>query len=143
MEPTLEGKWIGPMHPEIVRDQPGRCPICGMELVKAESLGYAPADVQHAPMVVPATAPLITGERAVVYVRVPDREQPTFEGRVVELGPRAGEYYVVRSGLELGEQVVVKGSFNIDSSLQIQAKPSMMSPQGAPAGAGGHDHAGH
>lgn len=143
MEPTLEGKWIGPMHPEIVRDQPGRCPICGMDLVKAESLGYAPADVQHAPMVVPATAPLITGERAVVYVRLPDREQPTFEGRVVELGPRAGEYYVVRSGLELGEQVVVKGSFNIDSSLQIQAKPSMMSPQGAPAGAGSHDHAEH
>jgi hypothetical protein len=25
------------MHPEIIRDKPGKCPICGMELVKKES----------------------------------------------------------------------------------------------------------
>jgi len=25
------------MHPEIIRDKPGRCPICGMELVKKET----------------------------------------------------------------------------------------------------------
>ena len=23
-------KWTCPMHPQIVRDEPGRCPICGM-----------------------------------------------------------------------------------------------------------------
>ncbi len=147
MEPTLEGKWIGPMHPEIVRDEPGPCPVCGMALVKAEDLGYAPADVQHAPLVVPVTAPLVTGKRAVVYVRVPDQESPTFEGREVELGPHAGDHYVIRSGLEVGEDVVVKGNFNIDSSLQIQARPSMMSaqpgPDDAPAGADAHQHAGH
>ena len=27
-------KYVGPMHPQIVRDEPGKCPICGMELVK-------------------------------------------------------------------------------------------------------------
>ena len=26
-----------PMHPQIVKDAPGRCPICGMNLVKKES----------------------------------------------------------------------------------------------------------
>lgn len=26
-----------PMHPQIVRDAPGKCPICGMNLVKKES----------------------------------------------------------------------------------------------------------
>jgi Cu(I)/Ag(I) efflux system membrane fusion protein len=26
-----------PMHPEIIRDKPGRCPICGMDLVKKET----------------------------------------------------------------------------------------------------------
>jgi Cu+-exporting ATPase len=26
------GKWTCPMHPEIVRDRPGSCPICGMAL---------------------------------------------------------------------------------------------------------------
>ena len=30
-------KWICPMHPEIVKDGPGDCPICGMKLVPAES----------------------------------------------------------------------------------------------------------
>src|SRR5262249_23385325 len=25
-------KWTCPMHPEIVRDRPGSCPICGMAL---------------------------------------------------------------------------------------------------------------
>src|SRR5688572_23029197 len=25
-----------PMHPEVVQDQPGRCPKCGMELVPAD-----------------------------------------------------------------------------------------------------------
>src|SRR5689334_12700942 len=24
-----------PMHPQIVRDKPGKCPICGMDLVKS------------------------------------------------------------------------------------------------------------
>src|SRR4029077_19015284 len=31
--PTPAGtKWTCPMHPEIVRDGPGHCPICGMAL---------------------------------------------------------------------------------------------------------------
>jgi len=139
MEASLEGKWIGPMHPEIIRDRPGACPICGMALVPVEKLGYAPADERHAPLVIPATAALVTGKRAVVYVRLPGRERPTFEGREIELGPRAGDFYVVRSGLQEGEQVVVKGSFNIDSSLQIQARPSMMS---GTADVTGHRHQG-
>ena len=126
MDPALAGKWIGPMHPEIVRDGPGPCPVCGMALVPAEDFGYvAPAD-EARPLLIPATAPLVTGKRAVVYVRVPDPERPTFEGREIVLGPRTGDRYVVRSGLREGEEVVVKGSFKIDSALQIQARPSMM-----------------
>ena len=77
------------------------------------------------PILMPVTAALITGERAVVYVAVSGKEG-VFEGRDVVLGPRAGDYYVVKSGLEEGEQVVVNGNFKIDSELQIRAKPSMM-----------------
>ena len=32
-------KYVGPMHPQIVRDEPGECPICGMELVKKKMGG--------------------------------------------------------------------------------------------------------
>ena len=30
-------KWTCPMHAEIVRDEPGNCPICGMKLVPVEA----------------------------------------------------------------------------------------------------------
>ena len=153
MDAALAGKWISPMHPEIVKDAPGECDVCGMPLVRAEELGYASSGtVDHAPpLVIPATAPLITGKRAVVYVRLPgdpDRG-PTFEGREVTLGPRAGDYYIVESGLRDGEIVVTHGNFKIDSALQISAKPSMMAPPGTEApspaaqlhrGHGGADH---
>src|ERR1043166_3556060 len=29
---SLPAEWTCPMHPEIVRDKPGACPICGMAL---------------------------------------------------------------------------------------------------------------
>ena len=128
--PELAGKWISPMHPEIIKDRPGTCDVCGMPLVKAEELGYITAadQEQEAPLVIPASAPLITGTRAVVYVTVPGKEG-MFEGKEIVLGPRAGDYYLVKEGLKEGENVVVNGAFKIDSDLQIQAKPSMMSPE--------------
>jgi len=139
----LSGKWISPMHPEIVKDGPGKCDVCGMDLVPAASLGYAtgPTVGGDTPLLIPASAPLITGKRAVVYVEIPSDEGPLFEGREVVLGPRAGAYYVVKSGIEEGELVVTNGAFKIDSELQIQAKPSMMSPAGGVA-APGHQHGG-
>lgn len=126
--PELAGKWVSPMHPEIVKDAPGSCDVCGMDLVSAESLGlvYAPADDAMLPLVVPTSAVLVTGKRAVVYVEVPDAERPTYEGREVSLGPRAADEYVVLSGLQEDERVVTNGAFRIDSSMQILAKPSMM-----------------
>jgi len=128
------------MHPEIIKDGPGTCDICGMPLVKAESLGYANAVTGEPPLVIPAAAPLITGKRAVVYVSVPDKEG-VYEGREVVLGPRAGDHYLVEKGLIEGEMVVVNGNFKIDSALQILAKPSMMSPEGGVVPAG-HHHSG-
>jgi Cu(I)/Ag(I) efflux system membrane fusion protein len=88
-------------------------------------------------LVIPASAPLITGKRAIVYVQVPGKEG-TYEGREIVLGPRAGDFYVVRSGLSEGDLVVTKGNFKVDSAVQLMAKPSMMNPEGAEApGEGG------
>ena len=95
--------------------------------VRAVVHASAAGEENAAPLVIPASAPLVTGTRAVVYVALPDRAG-AFEGREVVLGPRAGDFYVVKDGLREGEQVVVKGAFKIDSSLQIQGKPSMMAP---------------
>ncbi len=131
--PSLAGKWICPMHPEVVKDAPGTCDICGMKLVTAEELGYVTPTPTNAPLVIPATAPLITGTRAVVYVEVPDQDKPTYEGREIVLGPKAGNVYIVHSGLKEGERVVTQGAFKLDAELQIHAKPSMMSPEGGSA----------
>jgi Cu(I)/Ag(I) efflux system membrane fusion protein len=134
MDEDMADKWICPMHPSVVRNEPGKCDICGMDLVTTESLGYVTTEeAGRPPLVIPASAPLITGKRAVVYVRLPDREKPTFEGREVVLGPRASDYYLVKEELAEGELVVTNGNFKIDSALQIQAKPSMMSPEGGVA----------
>ena len=130
----LLGKWISPMHPEVIKDGPGTCDVCGMPLVPVESLGYVgeASAAAKPPLVIPATGPLLTGRRAVVYVADPDRPG-VYAGREVVLGPRAGDDYVVESGLAEGERVVVRGNFKIDSALQILAKPSMMSAPTPPA----------
>lgn len=77
-------------------------------------------------LVIPASAPLITGKRAIVYVQNPDKEG-VYEGREIVLGAKNNNSYVVKSGLSEGELVVSKGAFKLDSALQIMAKPSMMS----------------
>ncbi len=143
MDEALAGKWICPMHPDVIKDRAGSCDTCGMPLVRTESLGYASPIEQkrpEQPLVIPDSAPLITGKRAIVYVANPER-QGIFEGREIVLGPKTGNFYLVNKGLKAGEQVVVNGNFKIDSALQIQAKPSMMSPEGGPVP--GHDHHGN
>jgi Cu(I)/Ag(I) efflux system membrane fusion protein len=95
-----------------------------------------PASNGLAPLVIPASAPLITGKRAVVYLEI---EPGLYGGREIVLGPRAGEFYVVEEGLEEGQHVVSQGNFKIDSAIQILAKPSMMNPEGG-APVPGHHH---
>ena len=130
MNTELAGKWISPMHPEIIKDSPGTCDICGMPLVTAESLGYVSDSESNAPLLIPTTAAMKTGKRAVVYVELPGKEKPTYEGRNIQLGARLGDFYVVESGLNEGEWVVTRGAFKLDAELQIQAMPSMMNPEG-------------
>ncbi len=125
----LAGKWISPMHPEIVKDAPGKCDICGMPLVPAEKLGFtAPNKKTEHPLLIPESAVLRTGKRALVYVRLPEKTEPVFEGREIVLGARTGDYFIVNSGLDAGELVVTKGAYKLDSELQIKAQPSMMNP---------------
>jgi Cu(I)/Ag(I) efflux system membrane fusion protein len=137
--PELAGKWISPMHPEVIKDGPGACDVCGMDLVPVESLGYATVVEDELPLVVPTSAVLRTGRRAVVYVALPGRDKPTFEGREITIGPRAGDVFLVLDGLQEGDAVVTNGAFKIDSALQILARPSMMNPTGG-GPAPGHDH---
>ncbi len=122
------GKYICPFHPNEVSSAPGTCPESKQPLQPASAYGYSEARHPKLPLVIPETAVLYTGKRSLVYVDVPNQNQPTYEQREVILGPKAGDGYVIYRGLEEGENVVTKGNFQIDSSVQILGEPSMMNP---------------
>ena len=77
-------------------------------------------------LTVPKSAVLWTGQRSVVYVKIPDTEIPSFEYREIELGESNQVGYTVISGLEYGEEVVTNGAFVIDASAQLNNQASMM-----------------
>jgi len=128
IKPEWVGKYICPFDPQEVRETPGECPKTKQPLQPATAYGYSGVENPVLPLVIPESAVLFTGKRSIVYVEAPDQPQPTYEQRDVTLGPRAGSKYVVYSGLKEGERVVIKGNFQIDSSVQIAGEPSMMSP---------------
>ncbi|WP_233490888.1 efflux RND transporter periplasmic adaptor subunit [Pseudodesulfovibrio indicus] len=99
----------------------------GMLVRATQQKGSKGVKASEPPLVIPASAPLLTGKRAIVYVADPDNPGK-YEGREILLGAKANNYYIVRHGLEEGEMVVTKGNFKIDSAVQIIAKPSMMNP---------------
>jgi Cu(I)/Ag(I) efflux system membrane fusion protein len=75
---------------------------------------------------VPKSAVMWTGQRSVVYIKVPDANVPSFQFREIEIGEAVGNNYQVISGLEKGEEVVTYGSFTIDAAAQLNNQTSMM-----------------
>lgn len=75
---------------------------------------------------IPKSAVLWTGERSVVYVKLPNMNVPSFEFREVSIGDAIGSNYVVLSGLNSGDEVVTNGAFVIDASAQLNNQSSMM-----------------
>lgn len=90
-------------------------------------------------LLIPKSALLWTGKRAVVYVKVPDRKTASFIYREIVLGAEAGDYYVVASGLFEGEEIATNGVFRIDAAAQLAGKQSMMNPTGGGASMS-HNH---
>jgi len=86
-------------------------------------------------IVIPKSAVLWTGKRAIVYVK----KGTGFSLTQVELGAALGDDYIVKSGLNEGDEVVVNGAFTIDAAVQLSGRPSMMSPDGGGTNTG-HNH---
>lgn len=75
-------------------------------------------------LMVPKSAVLWTGKRSVVYTKTGTGQQ--FQANEVVLGARSGDYYLVKEGLNAGDEVVTNGAFTIDAEAQLQGKNSMM-----------------
>jgi hypothetical protein len=85
-------------------------------------------DLHPQVLAVPAEAVLTTGTRQLVYIEL---EPGQFRLVEPKLGPRAGDYYPVVSGLKVGDRVVVRGNFLLDSQYQVTGKPSLLYPHGS------------
>jgi len=90
-------------------------------------------------LLIPKSAILWTGKRAVVYVKVPGRETASFIYREITLGAEAGNFYIVANGLSEGEEIATNGVFKIDAAAQLAGKSSMMNPNGGQVSTG-HNH---
>jgi Cu(I)/Ag(I) efflux system membrane fusion protein/cobalt-zinc-cadmium efflux system membrane fusion protein len=82
-------------------------------------------------LVVPASGVLQSGTRQIVFV---DRGAGYLEPRDVQLGPQAGNDYIVLNGLKAGERIVTSANFLVDSESQLQAAIGSFAPP--PPGAG-------
>jgi Cu(I)/Ag(I) efflux system membrane fusion protein len=153
----LEGKFVCPMHPEVIADVPGQCSICDMPLERVPDLFPArpvatdsTATTSDQPgggvLAVRKSAVLDTGRRQVAYRK---RKDGAYELVELKLGPLAeakddagniANYYPVLAGLDLDDEVVVQGGFLLDSQRQIEGMPSLLYAEGRSAAA---LHAGH
>jgi Cu(I)/Ag(I) efflux system membrane fusion protein len=159
-QPTgLEGKYICPMHPEVVSESEGACTICGMPLERVPGLPASQVSHEtHGPtteatehpsghvLAISKSAVLDTGRRQVTFRKNKDG---AYELAELKLGPLvlgrtdAGDtalYFPVLAGLKEGDQVVVQGGFLLDSQRQIEGMPSLLYPEGQ---SGQNLHAGH
>ncbi|MCF6361259.1 MAG: DUF3347 domain-containing protein [Cyclobacteriaceae bacterium] len=89
-------------------------------------------------LMVPKSAVLWTGKKAVVYIKEDHGETYAFHYREITLGENTGTQYVVADGLMEGESVVTNGAFKIDAAAQLKGSPSMMNPSGGEQSLGGH-----
>lgn len=85
---------------------------------------YKGQDGEHEVLAIPKDAVLDTGIRKIVWI---DKGNQEYEGRIVKIGPEAtgaidgrkSKFYPVLKGLKVGENIVTKANFLIDSQSQL------------------------
>jgi membrane fusion protein, copper/silver efflux system len=83
-------------------------------------------------LIIPVSGVLQSGTRQIVFV---DRGAGYLEPRDVQLGPQAGDHYVVLKGLKAGDHIVTSANFLVDSESQLQAAIGSFTPPPPRAGA--------
>jgi len=140
LRPGEKVEWWCPMHPGVTADHAGEaCAKCdGMKLVAR----IAAEAVAGSVLAVPEAAVVDTGTRKVVYR---ESSPGVFDAVEVVLGPRAGGWYAVISGLANGDRVAAAGAFLIDAETRLNpsAAAAYFGATGAPSGGGKGGHEGH
>ena len=101
-------RWQCPMHPSIIRDEPGTCPICGMTLV--------PMDEKKA---AETASPAKPAERKILLYRSPmDPQQTSPTPRKDGMGMDYVPVYESETPVEQGEKVKGLATVDIDPERQ-------------------------
>lgn len=132
-----------PMHPEIIADKPGRCPICGMDLVPMaphhhddmsmpqssktvtldegaiQKIGVRTEKVQSEAGVLSVSNSAILRDSSGTHV-IAALGDGKFRGQNVTIGEVAHGRTEVLSGLNDGDEVVTRAQFMIDSESSLQ-----------------------
>lgn len=86
---TVADIYTCPMHPEVIRDKPGTCPVCGMDLVKKETGGLASTDVDLETLIRPtnefviSTIPVTTMQKREEEIEIEALGNITYDTRQV------------------------------------------------------------
>src|SRR5678809_36207 len=81
--------WTCSMHPEIIRDKPGTCPICGMDLIKKEENATAISNIQLNDLLQPtdhfviSSIPVTTMKRTTEPIEVEALGSVAYDTRLV------------------------------------------------------------
>jgi hypothetical protein len=129
------------MHPSVHSSVPGKCPICGMDLIpvtsaangakdsiyiapeKLQELGATVVVVARGPingsesLIVPTDAVLPTGDRYLAFV---DLGSGYITPREIGIGAQSPDSYQILSGLREGDLVISGGLFLIDAECRNQ-----------------------
>ncbi len=134
----LDPTYVCPMHPDVVRDEPASCPVCGMDLVARDPAGGGETALEHAakhldptyvcpmhPDVVrdePASCPICGMDLVERELDVGDDERPA-----VALGPAVIQNMGVRTvKVEKGtlwKYIRTQGKVAYDDDRIIQVHP--------------------
>lgn len=77
-------------------------------------------------LAIPKSSVLWTGEKSVVYIKVPETDIPTYEYKTIEILSELENSYLIGEGLQIGDEIVVHGTFRLDAAAQLNNKKSMM-----------------
>jgi hypothetical protein len=134
------------MHPFVHSQTPGKCPVCGMDLLlvtntstknpaaigmvtisqeRLDEIGARTEAVKRIAslhgneglLIVPASAVLPTGNTYLAFV---DHGGGQIEPREIKVTALSGDSYEVLSGLNEGDHVFVSANFLIDAESRIQ-----------------------